>query len=367
MGARNALKAQQAAREKNARFGCRFAWAWYATTDSEEEATMFRYLMAIGALVALATSAGTARATVFCVGTADGLQHALNVAATNGQNNTIKVRAGTYLTPDGGFQYWQNAGNGNLVIEGGWSAGCTSQTEDASLTVIDGGDEHPLLVGEAFANSTSNVIVRYVDLYDGITQRGFSPIDIETEAGDARIENCRIRNNFSLSTDVGVVRLGSYGGGDVYFLDNVVADNFAREASNLLYFTSHVRVFVNNNTITANLFGTNAESVDGLVLVNYGDFANNIIWNNTASYPEISSGTLPVLVDNDIDLIGAQIHSSSHGNINADPRFVSATNRRLRYRFAGLRHRRQQPARHDPHHRSGRQSAPRARGRHGRL
>jgi hypothetical protein len=117
---------------------------------------MSRLLMILGAL---ATSAGPLHAAVFCVGTAEGLQHALDIASLNGQNQTIKVRTGTYRSPDHGFTYW-HAGPAKLDIEGGWDAGCTTQTKDAALTVIDGGDEHPLL--NLFAeDSTSELTSSY--------------------------------------------------------------------------------------------------------------------------------------------------------------------------------------------------------------
>jgi hypothetical protein len=297
--------------------------------DTWQEAIMFRYPIIIGLLVALAMSAGIARAAVFCVGTVDAFQHALSVASTNSQDNTIKVRTGTYLSPDHGFTYWRASGPAKLVIEGGWSAGCTTQTQDASLTVIDGGDEHPLLNLYAFdPHARDDIFVRYFDLYDGISETDVSPIDIETDIGDARVENCRIRYNFALSPDIEIARLASYDGGDVYFLDNVVADNTARDSPQLMYFASDTHSFVNNNTITANLFGTSADYVNGLILSNHGVFANNILWDNTGAYPEIWSGIAPVLVDNDVDFIDA-MDPSSHGNINADPRFVSRTNRRL--------------------------------------
>ena len=291
---------------------------------------MFRNPMMIVALVALATIAGTARATVFCVGSADGFRHALQVASMNENDNTIKVRTGTYVATTGGFSYFHDSGNKKLLIEGGWNAGCTRQTKDASLTVIDGGDEHPLLnLYNSDPSSGADIIVRYFDLSDGISESGTSPVDIETFGGDARIENCRIRHNFALSSNTEIVRLASYDA-DVYFLDNVVADNTARDSPMLMYFTAEVHAFINDNTITANLFGTSADSVDGLILTNRGDFANNIIWDNTAWLPEIWSAFAPVLDDNDIDFVGVPVDPSSHGNIAADPRFVSASNRRLR-------------------------------------
>ncbi|MEO5560528.1 MAG: hypothetical protein ABIO49_11540 [Dokdonella sp.] len=44
-------------------------------------------------------------AATFCVATATALQTALDTASTNSENNTIKVQAGTYLAPLGGFGY----------------------------------------------------------------------------------------------------------------------------------------------------------------------------------------------------------------------------------------------------------------------
>jgi hypothetical protein len=283
---------------------------------------MFRHAIAIGALFALCISATAAHAAVFCVGTPTALQSALDTASRNAQDNTIKVRAGTYLTPDGGFIYSHISHGGNLLIEGGWS--------DPALTAIDGGDEHALLLLFSFgSNPDTDIIVRYFDLYDGISQDGLSPIAIGAEAGGARIENCRIRYNFALVPNTQIVQLSSEEG-DVYFLDNVVADNTARYGQWLMLLNSSSRAFVNNNTITANLFGTSADFVDGLLGVNVSELSNNIIWGNTAGYPAIwSDGSAPLLVDNDIDFIGAQIDPASHGNINANPRFVDAANRRL--------------------------------------
>jgi hypothetical protein len=294
---------------------------------------MHRQATIFGLVIAVAI-AGPARATTFCVGTADGLQHALTVASTNGQDNTIKVRAGTYATPDAGFTYDHESGSNVLDIEGGWNAGCTAQTKDASLTRLDGGDEHPLIFFFAFDPDTrGDIILRYFDMYDGISQDDWPPIYIETVAADIRIENSRIRYNFGLAPDTDIATLGSYGGGAVYFLDNVVAENTSRYSRDLLSLLSiDERVYFNNNTITANLFGTSSDEVDGLVSVSYGDgdLANNIVWANTAGYPEVYVAESLRLVDNDIDLIGATPGSGSSGNIAADPRFVGATNRHLR-------------------------------------
>src|SRR5262249_6650946 len=156
----------------------------------------------------------------------------------------------------------------------------------------------------------ADIFIRFFDLYDGISPVGIAPIDVQTSVGDARIENCRIRYNFALAPDTEIVRLASYYGGDVYFLDNIVAENTARYSSQLMLLSSWSHAFVNNNTVTANLYGTSADSVDGLIATFHGQFANNIVWNNTAHYPEIWADSAAVFVDNDIDLIGAAMDPS---------------------------------------------------------
>lgn len=291
---------------------------------------MRRNTIAIGMLVLLATAAGGAHAAVFCVGSATGLQNALDTAATNTHNNTIKVRAGTYHAPDAGFMYWRQSGNFKLDLEGGWNAGCTEQTEDASLTVLDGGSEHAIINFMMFsAGSMAGVTLRYFDFYHGVDQRGFSPIDIESEGGTVRFENSRIRNNTSTSDFAPVAHVGSYGGGNVYFLDNVVADNEGQRQSSVMSFdvNNGSMLYFNNNTVTANLFGTLVVA-EGTIWFTRASLANNILWANTG-HPEIATQYAPLLIDNDIDLFEVMPGPGSFGNIDADPHFRGPSNRRL--------------------------------------
>jgi hypothetical protein len=282
------------------------------------------------ALLVLAVTTGGAHAAVFCVGSATALQNALATAATNAHNNTIKVRAGTYHAPDGGFMYWRQSGNFNLDLEGGWNAGCTEQTEDASLTVLDGHSQHAIINFEVFgSHSTARITLRYFDLYHGVDQRGFPPIEIDTEAGSTRLENSRIRNNTSTDDFATIASIGNFGGGNVYFLDNVVADN-AGQQSSLMQFAVEGggTLYFNNNTVTANVFGTVMPG-EGTIWFTHASLANNILWAN-AGQPEIATQFPPLLIDNDIDLLQVTPAAGSVGNINADPRFRGATNRRLR-------------------------------------
>lgn len=290
---------------------------------------MHRNATAIGILVALATTTG-AHGAVFCVGSASALQSALDTAATNAHDNTIKVRSGTYRAPDGGFTYWRQSGNFHLDLEGGWNAGCTAQTEDASLTVLDGRSQHAIVNFAVFdAHAHTGVTLRYFDLYHGVDQHGFSPIEIDSVAGNTRVENNRIRNNSSADDFAQVVQIGKYGAGNVYFLDNVVAENDGQPQSSLMKFAveGNGQLYFNNNTVTDNVFATLVPA-DGAVWFMHASLANNILWANTG-HPEIATQYPPLLIDNDIDLFTVAPATGSMGNINADPRFMGSRNRRL--------------------------------------
>jgi hypothetical protein len=291
---------------------------------------MHRNPLTIGTLVALAAATSGAHAAAFCVGNATALQSALSTAATNAQNNTIKVRAGTYHAPDGGFVYWRQHGKFRLDLEGDWNAGCTEQTKVASRTVLDGGSEHAIINFMVFvADSKARVTLRYFELNHGVDQHGFSPIDIETAGGGIRVENSRLRHNTSTDDSATVVVIGSYGDNNVYFLDNVVADNSGERQSNLMQFAAgNGQTYFNNNTVTGNVFATSVPA-DGTIVFMNASLANNILWDN-AGHTEISTVRLPLLIDNDIDLFTVTPAAGSTGNIAADPRFIGPANRRLR-------------------------------------
>lgn len=71
----------------------------------------------------------------FCVSTAAELQAALDEASQNQDDDVIKVVQGRYV---GNFEYNAYFGNGDLIIEGGYTPGCTSRVIDPLNTVIHG-------------------------------------------------------------------------------------------------------------------------------------------------------------------------------------------------------------------------------------
>ncbi len=97
-----------------------------------------RFLLAVLCAAAL-VNGRDAQAAEFCVSTAAALQNALFTAAANGQDDVIKVQAGTYL-PTSAIVYAPSAAQA-LTISGGWDAGCAMQASDPSLTTLSGNNQ----------------------------------------------------------------------------------------------------------------------------------------------------------------------------------------------------------------------------------
>jgi len=150
------------------------------------------------ALVFTVASVPIARAATFCVGTAAALQTAFTTAGNNGESNTISIRSGTYLaTSASGFFYNRVAGSGSLDIEGGWNAGCTTQTPDASLTTLDGQSMyHVMYVGVA-GDPQATITVRNLTFLHGVGATGGAAALNAHAPAELRVENCRFRLNTS--------------------------------------------------------------------------------------------------------------------------------------------------------------------------
>ena len=100
-------------------------------------------------LVLLGMSTLTLGAT-FCVGDAAALQNALNVAENNGEDDSIRIKSGDYLTPNGQPFRFDNNEAHDLSISGGWSdfgqLSCFNQIGgDPYETTLDGNNATPVL------------------------------------------------------------------------------------------------------------------------------------------------------------------------------------------------------------------------------
>src|SRR3569623_2147681 len=97
-----------------------------------------RWLGLAGILVLGIRGAG---AVTFCVHDNAEFGSALFTAATNGTLDTVKLAQGTYTLSSDIF-YNANAGEGGLVLSGGWDNGCLLRSAAAANTVIDGSNTY---------------------------------------------------------------------------------------------------------------------------------------------------------------------------------------------------------------------------------
>ena len=97
-------------------------------------------------LVLTLAAAPLAHSATFCAADGSQLQAALSAAATNNEDDDVRITAGTktFAVPVGfpyiwGYQIQSVAEEDNdLVVSGGWNANCTTMTPGAQHTVLDG-------------------------------------------------------------------------------------------------------------------------------------------------------------------------------------------------------------------------------------
>ena len=74
------------------------------------------------------------------------LQTALDIARTNGLNDTLFIQAGNYSSSSGPFTYDTTSNdNQDVLLSGGWNANYTNQEIDYTLTRLDGSNSHQVL------------------------------------------------------------------------------------------------------------------------------------------------------------------------------------------------------------------------------
>lgn len=297
---------------------------------------MYRQRIIAPVLLCAILFAPVAHAATFCVATAADLQTALVTSSNNSESNTIKVQTGTYLAPMNGFRYSRVSGANAFDMQGGWNAGCTTQTPDASLSVLDGQMMTNVMDATDLSDPGGNMTIRYFTFLHGASQSGaalgaFAP-------GEVHVENCRFRlnNSDAATSNVGIMHISTKRG-PIYFLDNMVANNSAATSNSLVGFDlgagadANVAFYINGNTIADNTYDL-AQSQEGVIFVRPDaivSLANNIIWGN-GGFAFLQNITLHLLLlNNDIQNLNVTPETGSGGNLAVDPQFVSTTNHHL--------------------------------------
>jgi hypothetical protein len=284
--------------------------------------------VAIGAVVA----SGAARAQ--CVSTAAQFQQALTDASDGGvnagQDVEIDLVQGTYktgvATSNGPFTYHSTAATGQIIISGGWGAGCGVFLRDASLTVLDGNNANQVL---RIQNATANVFMEFVTIQNGesTTAGGGLAINSGILGGDVYVYDNIIQNNHTTASGGGFSIQGA--GSQVAAVGNLVVGNAADSdyGAGVEYSVGGSQAFVTFNTIYNNTT-TASGGTGGLYCCgtpsNAPTFRANIFWQNT-NYGLDLEGTKADVEFNDYGTITG-VTPQAANNLSVAPKFVDAAN-----------------------------------------
>jgi len=298
--------------------------------------------------IAIADSA-LAATNVKCVGNSGDLTQALSALSNSPDNidaDEIRIRTGTYFPPAGGWAGSVTTHH-DLSIRGGYvNAGCTQQTMDASMTILDGNNASGVMTINTPGLPVSNIEV------SGLTfQNGNASNAVESSAGGLKIgdpnpinagkiivERNIFRHNIAASNGFSRAVGGLLAATDGLplivrgnlFIDNTSANDSALDVE------SNNEIDVSNNTFS----GNRSTDTTQPVRVAMGHFtftgiklSNNIFWNNTAGAGEFDlnfSGVFngeraATLTNNDIQA-STGTAAAEAGTLHVDPAFVGNGN-----------------------------------------
>ena len=291
------------------------------------------------AVLLLTAVALPAAAATFCATDSASLQNALTTAAGNGEDDTIRIAAGTY-TPPGNVEFFYAANESNtLSIEGGWvaflNAPCGLHLDTSTATVFDGGGYKPLLLLEML-KAGSAITVSDITITRGGSVDGFAPFHVWGDIAfndDITISNVMVRGNAADDAAMEV----STDGGSIVVINSAVVDNVGGQdyASALkIHAKSAGQVFMGGMTVAGNVTaGGNGNFSNGAQFIGDGAVAihNSIYFGNQGE--DLLFGNGPATLDSSD--IGAMLQGfgvlTQNNVLHVDPRFVGGGN----YRLAG--------------------------------
>lgn len=315
---------------------------------------MIKTIVAAAIACAAPLDAALAATHVACVGSATELANALSALSTSSTNtdaDEIRIRTGTYFAPAGGWigsVTTQHA----LTIRGGYTdSGCTQQTMDASLTVLDGNNTSGVMTIDTPLLPNSDIEV------SGLTfQHGKGGNASESNAGGLKIGDPNPINEGRILVERNIFRdnsaqgngfsnavgglLAATDGQSLIVRGNLFFNNSSPNAA-AAFFYSNNEIDVSNNTFVDNT-ATDATQPTR-VMLDYFTFAglklsNNIFWGNATGPGAFDVNLSPqpfahlvgaTLTNNDIEAAtGTPVAET--GTLHVDPAFVDNGNFRLR-------------------------------------
>ena len=157
---------------------------------------MNRLVLVLIVLLWMPTRAWAAVLTVGPNGTYPTLQAALNVAASNGDDDEIRLQAGQLQTTAQALL----AENARLEIIGGWNASFSRGVQDPSATVLTGSQLQRVL---ALTITDGDVLVRNLTLADGAAENGAGADIVVAEQATFELAQCEVLGNTAFGASTG--------------------------------------------------------------------------------------------------------------------------------------------------------------------
>ena len=286
-------------------------------------------LFAVVLLAAFLGLIDQAEAAVFCVDTPSALQSALNVAATNNENDTIQVVQGTYLTPGSQFEY-SSQKNFSITLLGGFLNGCQSRVLDPTSTILDGQNANRVIQIDPWWGS-GDIVFQGFTVRNGNTSSGWEGGGGLHFGGTADSSgNYSIDHNIFIGNATARFGGGLWGGSDLgitYIHNNLILSNYAEMEHGAAAITSNGTAYITNNTVCGN-----SSKVPGggfRLWAKIGSVSNNIFFGNSEIDLILASSGI-VLLNNDIGTLEGTPGIGSTEPLSVDPLFVAAEDFHLR-------------------------------------
>ena len=311
-------------------------------------------ILALLIACALPIDLALAATHVTCVATAGNLTDALATLASSpndSDGDEIRIRTGTHFAPAGG---WVGAVTTHhaLTIRGGYTdAGCTQQSMDASLTILDGNNASGVMTINTPLIPDSDIEISGLTFQHGKGSNAFESNAGGLKIGDPNpisggkilVERNIFRDNSALgngfSNAVGGL-LAATDGKSLIVRGNLFVNNSSPNAAAALVYSNN-EIDVGNNTFVDN---TALDSTQPKrVMLDYFTFtglklSNNIFWGNATGPGAYDVDLSPqpfahlvgaTLTNNDIEAATGTAVAAT-GTLHVDPAFADNGNFRLK-------------------------------------
>lgn len=298
----------------------------------------------LGFSAALLVACAHVHATTFCVNTTTELQDALIAAQSNGANDTIRIKTGTYTYT---FPFvltifpYETQEDFDLTVQGGWTGSgdsCQRRVSNPEATVLDGGGEKQVLNLQGANSSAGDITVERLTVRGGAYFEGGGlkvggNIGSNGFNGSIVIDRVYFDDNFALTGG----GLFAQTNGGMRIRNSIFRSNQCEEngcAAFLSIFSlenTEVRSVFSNNTVFGNVCTedalpscvTGGVIVDGLGLTPRTALLNNVFTQNEGNDLELTGGSaVDLWYNNIIELAGTP--ASEIGTLNfINPGFVS--------------------------------------------